>query len=140
MRAAVCAHPAGLHPVQRSAPTAATAKASEADHQRHLPQMHRRKQVTKRPPGRACLADCSCLQMSDVNPVTALLAAPSLRKRPMKTPNLKSLWLFFLPLHEHVKGFLSKCTVLKVDLSQAHQIDFFSGVYFSAWKFYRLGQ
>ena len=45
LRAALCAHPAGLHPMQRSAPTAATAKASEADHQCHLPQMHRWKQV-----------------------------------------------------------------------------------------------
>ena len=51
-----------------------------------------------------------------VNPFTALLAAPSLRKRPSKVPNFKSLKAFFPLLREHLKGFLSKRTVLKADL------------------------
>ena len=29
---------------------------------------------------------------------------------------------FFLPSHEHLKGFLSKCTVLNADLLYDHQI------------------
>ena len=51
-----------------------------------------------------------------------MLAAPSLRKRPVKVPNLKPLRLFLPPWYEHVKGFLSKCTVLKLDLLWDHQI------------------
>ena len=52
-----------------------------------------------------------------VSPFTAMLATSSLRKQPIKVPNLKSLRLFFLtPLNEYMKGFLSKCAVLKVDL------------------------
>ena len=43
-----------------------------------------------------------------------MLAAPPLEKSPIKVPNLKPL-AFLPPTHEHVKGFLSKCTVLKVD-------------------------
>ena len=39
--------------------------------------------------------------------------------------NVKPLRLFF---YEHVKGFLSECTVLKVDLLQDRQIQF-GGVY-----------
>ena len=50
-----------------------------------------------------------------------MLAAPSLGKRPVKVPNLKSLRLF-VPLHEQDKGFLSKCTVLKVGLLQDHEM------------------
>ena len=53
---------------------------------------------------------------SEFNPFTAMLAAPSLRKRPMKVLNLKSLRLFPPLSHVYVKGFISKCTVLKVDL------------------------
>ena len=36
-------------------------------------------------------------------------------------PNVKSLRLV-PPSHEHVKSFLSKCALLKVDLLQDHQI------------------
>ena len=49
-----------------------------------------------------------------------MLAAASLGKRPIKKPNLKSLKLF--PSYELVKGFLSKCTVFKVDLISDHQL------------------
>ena len=64
------------------------------------------------------------------NPFSAMHAAPSLGWQPVKGLNLKSLRLFppirtkaFSPnSHEHVKGFLSKCIVLKVDLLQDHQI------------------
>ena len=52
------------------------------------------------------------------NPFTAMLAMLSLRKRPIKVPNFQLLRLFLPPLLEHVKGFLSKCTVLKVDWLQ----------------------
>ena len=65
---------------------------------------------------------------STVNPFTAMLAAPSLGKRRKKVPNLKSLSLSF-PLYEHVGGFISKCTVLKVDLFKDHQSMLFAGVY-----------
>ena len=68
-----------------------------------------------------------------LNPFTAMHAAPSLGKRPIKVPNLRSLrssssslffFFFFFEggvgggglLYVRVKGFLSKCTVLKVDL------------------------
>ena len=53
-----------------------------------------------------------------INPFTA---TPSHGKRPVKVPNLKSLRLFPIS-HEHLKGFLPKCTVLKLDLLQDHQI------------------
>ena len=56
-----------------------------------------------------------------LNPFTAMLAPPSLRKRPTEVRNLKSLGLVAFS-HEHVKGFLPKGTVLKVDLLQDHQI------------------
>ena len=68
-----------------------------------------------------------------------MLAAPSLRKRPTKVPNLKSL----RPLsssHARVKGFLSECTVLKVVFHQ--NIPFAAGcvcVHFSARKFLQAG-
>ena len=51
----------------------------------------------------------------DVNPFTAVLSAPSLWKRPVNAPDLKSLKPF-PPSHAHEKGFLSNCTVLTVDL------------------------
>ena len=50
--------------------------------------------------------------VSFLNTFAAILA-----KRPIKVPNFKSLRLPPHPpplLHEHVKGFLSKCTALKV--------------------------
>ena len=52
------------------------------------------------------------------NLFTAMLAAPSLGKRPIKAPkiNLKSLRLFPLS-YEQVKRFLSKRSTWKVDLS-----------------------
>ena len=50
-----------------------------------------------------------------INPFTAMLAIVSLGKRPVKVPNLK-IMKAFSPPHEHVKGFLSKCTVLKVNV------------------------
>ena len=50
-----------------------------------------------------------------------MLAAPLHQKRPTKVPDLKSLRL--IPSsHSHVKGFLSKFPVLKVDLLYDHQI------------------
>ena len=48
-----------------------------------------------------------------------MLSAPSLGKRPIKVETVKA---FLPPSHEHVKGFLSKCTLLKVDLLQNHRI------------------
>ena len=45
-----------------------------------------------------------------------MFAALSRGKGPIKVPNLKPLNLFLSPSHEQVKGLLSKCTVLKVDL------------------------
>ena len=53
---------------------------------------------------------------TSINPFTAMLAAPSLRKRSLKVPNLKPLRLFLPPSHDYVKIFLSKWTVLKADL------------------------
>ena len=58
------------------------------------------------------LYSCSMLISSAFNPCTAMVPVPSLRKQPVKMPNLKS----WRPSHEHVKGPLSKCTVLKADL------------------------
>ena len=62
------------------------------------------------------------LRYTVINTFTATLAAPSLRKRPIKVPNLKPLRLVLSPSHEHMNGFLLKCTVLEVDLLQDHQI------------------
>ena len=57
-----------------------------------------------------------------LNPFTAMLTSVSLGKRPVKVPNIKIIKPpppppFFPPSppHEHVKGLLLKCTVLKVD-------------------------
>ena len=52
-----------------------------------------------------------------INPFTAMLAEPSLGKRPQE-----SIKAFLSPSHKHVKGFLSKCVVLKTDLLQDRQI------------------
>ena len=60
------------------------------------------------------LVDMSSL-CGDVNPFTAMLAALSLGKRPIKA-KFETIQAFLSPSHEHVKGFLSKCTVFKVDL------------------------
>ena len=51
-----------------------------------------------------------------------MLATPLLGKRPIKVPNLKLLKLVLPPSYGHVNGFLSKHTVLKVDLLQNHQM------------------
>ena len=59
--------------------------------------------------------------LNEFNPFTAELAAPSFAKPPIKLPSLKSLRLFPAS-HELVKRFLSKCTILKADLLQDHQI------------------
>ena len=78
-----------------------------------------------------------------INPFTAMFAAMSLGKRPTEVPNLKPVKQFLPPSREHVKGFLSKCTVLKVDLLQDHQIYCLQAcvcVHFSTWRFHRLGQ
>ena len=48
-------------------------------------------------------------------PFTAMLAATSLGKRPIKLPNVYIIKAFS-PLHEQVKGFLPTDTGLKVDL------------------------
>ena len=56
--------------------------------------------------------------------------SPQFRKRPIKVPfeisNAFFLSFFLLsflpPSREHVEGLLPKCTVLKVDLLQAHQV------------------
>ena len=58
-----------------------------------------------------------------------MLATPSLGKRPTKVTTLKSFRLPPPPpppppppsSHEHVKRFLSKCSILKADLLQDHQ-------------------
>ena len=55
-----------------------------------------------------------------INPFTAMLAAPSLGKRPhihkKKRAKFETIKAFLPPSHEHMKGFLSKCTILKVDV------------------------
>ena len=56
-------------------------------------------------------------------------------KSPIKVPNLKPLGVL-PPSHEHVKGFLSKCTVLKIDFVVWKRVC----VHFSARIFYRLRQ
>ena len=61
-----------------------------------------------------------------LNPFTAMFVAPSLGKRPIKEPNLKSWRLS--PFSRHLlrmntwKDFNQKCTILNVDLLQDHQI------------------
>ena len=68
------------------------------------------------------------MKEEDINPFTAMLAAPSLGKRPIKVPNLKSFRLFFSPpfssppSHELEKRFISKCSLFKAGLLQDHQI------------------
>ena len=48
-----------------------------------------------------------------INPFTAMLAAPSVGKRQTTLPHLP-------PSREHVKGVMSKCTVLRTDLLYYH--------------------
>ena len=55
------------------------------------------------------------------NPFTAMLSAPSLRKWPVKVQIWNHFGVSSLS-HKHIKGFLSKCTVLKVDLISDQQI------------------
>ena len=50
-----------------------------------------------------------------------MLATTAFGKQPIKGPTLKRLRLFS-PLHENMKGYLSKCAVLKVGLLKDHQI------------------
>ena len=64
--------------------------------------------------------------LGDFNPFTAMHAVPSLGKRPIKLPNLRSLRLFFFSFlfsasHEQAKGLISYCTELTVDLLQDYQ-------------------
>ena len=74
-----------------------------------------RSYVQSRKSGWICfILFCFC-KVCIINPFTAMLAALSLGKQSTKVPNLKSL-RSFSPLLEYVKRFLSKCTVLKVDL------------------------
>ena len=59
-------------------------------------------------------------------------AVTSLGKRPTtELANWQALRLLFVfsASHEHVKGFLSKCTVLAAELLQDHQNILFDGVY-----------
>lgn len=49
-------------------------------------------------------------------------ATQSVRKRPLKGPIFETIKAFLAPSHELLKGFLRKCTVLKVDLLKGHQI------------------
>ena len=58
----------------------------------------------------------------NINPFTAMLAAPSLGKLPITVPNLKLLRPLCPLRLRHVKAFLSKCTVLKLDLLHDHQM------------------
>ena len=52
-------------------------------------------------------------------PLTLSLAMPSFGNKSAKSETMKA----FLSLsRKHIEGFLSKCTVLKVDLLQGHQI------------------
>ena len=57
-----------------------------------------------------------------INPFTAILAAPSLGNRPVKSAKCETIKAPHPPPppHEYVKGILSKCTVSKVDLLQDH--------------------
>ena len=61
-----------------------------------------------------------------------MVAMRSLWKWPLKMPNLKPLSLFS-PLLEHVKRFLSKSIVLKIDLYIVPSNILFAGV--SVWTF-----
>ena len=69
------------------------------------------------------------------NPFTAVLAASSLGKRPVKMPNLKLLRQPPPPppphSHEQVKRLILKFTVLKVDVIWDH---LFAGVYVSIFR------
>ena len=56
---------------------------------------------------------CTCREKTKVGTLTLSLLNG---KRPIKVPNYKSLRLSRPPSHEEVKEFLSKGTVLKVDL------------------------
>ena len=75
------------------------------------------------------------------NPLNAMPAAPLHGKRPIKVQNVTPL-RFFGPSHAHLKGFLSKCTVLKVNLLQEIRYAVWRRVcvHFSARKFYWLAQ
>ena len=57
-----------------------------------------------------------------------MFAITSLRKWPIKMPNIKSLRLF-PPSLEHVKVLLSKCTVLKIRFVIESSNTLFAGVY-----------
>ena len=73
------------------------------------------------------------LELDNFNPFTAMLGRPVTRKTINKVPNLKLIKLFLLS-HEHVKGLLSKCTVLKVDFVNGRSNILFAGVYVCAFQ------
>ena len=68
--------------------------------------------------------------ISNINPLTALLAAPSLGKRPTEVPNLKSLRLFSIFARAHER------TSIKIHSTESRVVKepsniIFSGVYMS---------
>ena len=76
-----------------------------------------------------------------INPFIAMLAAVT-QKTTNKVPNLNLSWLS-PPSYEHVKRFLSKCTVLKVHFCYTtikYIVCRHVYVHFSAQTFHRLRQ
>ena len=51
-----------------------------------------------------------------INPLTAVFAAPSLGKTANRSATFEMIKAFPHSSHEHVKGLLPKCTVLKAEL------------------------
>ena len=72
--------------------------------------------------------------LSAINPFTAMLAAVTL-KTTIKSAKFETINTFFfsfflfIPSHEHMKGFLSKCSVLKIDDVVVPSNILFTGVY-----------
>ena len=58
----------------------------------------------------------------DINPFAATLAAPSLQKTTNKSAKFEIIKAPSSPSRDHVKGFLSKFTVLKENFVEKHQI------------------
>ena len=74
----------------------------------------------------------------EINPFTAMMSFETA----IKVRNFKPLtfFFFFFFLHWQVKGFLSKCTALKIDVIRPENILFAgSSVHLLARTFYRLG-
>ena len=80
--------------------------------------------------------------MNSFNPFIAVLIAPSIEKQPTEVPNLNEIMKALPPLRLEKERTLPKCTVLKVELLQAHQVCCLQRVcvHVSALKIYELGE